>query len=144
MDHKFIIRCRGIILHEGKLLVVRHAPDGAFWALPGGHLESGEGIQDCLRRELVEELGVPPVIGALLYVNTFVNADGVQPVEFFFQVTNGAEYADPRHAAGSHGHEIAEMRWAGPQDGLAILPRGFAADFTAGKIPTPDIRYISG
>ena len=38
---KFIIRSRAVIIHEGKLLVVRHAHDTSFAALPGGHFEWG-------------------------------------------------------------------------------------------------------
>ena len=47
-NEKFIIRCRGVILHEGKLLVVKHSEDLDYYALPGGHLEFGEDIKECL------------------------------------------------------------------------------------------------
>lgn len=68
---KFVIRSRAIIVHEGKLLVVRHAHNPSYAALPGGHLEPGEGPQATLIREIEEELGVTPTLGRLLYVNTF-------------------------------------------------------------------------
>ena len=91
MDKKFIIRCRAIIIHEGKLLVVKHTPESAFYALPGGHLEWGEDIKECMSRELEEELGVRGEIGRLFYVNTFID-EGVQSVEFFFEIKNAKDY----------------------------------------------------
>jgi len=40
----------------GKFLVVKENQD--FWSLPGGGLEHGESAQDCLKREIQEEIGV--------------------------------------------------------------------------------------
>ena len=70
---EFAVRSRAVIVHEGKLLVVRHSYDTTRSVLPGGHIDFGENPEECLRREMVEELGVEPVVGKLLYVNTFVD-----------------------------------------------------------------------
>ena len=74
-----VVRCRGIILHDGKLLVVRHKGNADYAALPGGRLEWGEDVVECIRREIVEELGVEPVIGRLLYINNY-SEEGQQSV----------------------------------------------------------------
>jgi ADP-ribose pyrophosphatase YjhB (NUDIX family) len=141
-DKEFIIRCRGVILYEGKLLVVRHKADASFTALPGGHLEWGEDVLGCVRREIVEELGVEPQIGRLLYVNTFIDSNNRQPTEFFFEVTNGEEYLGCEELARSHAHELAEILWIRPEDDVGLLPQKLADDFKNGLIIADEVRYL--
>ena len=107
-DKKFVIRCRAIILHEGKLLLVRHPHDTSFAALPGGHLEWGEDIKECLTREIIEELGIKPDLGELLYIHTYADGETIQSVEFFFEVTNGNKYIGRENVKRSHAYEIAD------------------------------------
>ena len=54
---------RAVIRRNDRVLVVR-ATGQAHTFLPGGHVEDGEGLRDCLRRELREELGVASEVGA--------------------------------------------------------------------------------
>ena len=59
----------GLIFRGGKLLITqRHAGShlGGLWEFPGGKREPGETFEQCLLRELREELGVEVVVGALL------------------------------------------------------------------------------
>jgi len=65
------------VLHDGggRVLLCRMAPDrGVFpgqWALPGGGVEPGERIEDALRREAREELGIELAEGEpLLFKDT--------------------------------------------------------------------------
>ena len=50
-EQKFVVRCRGIILDKGELLVAAH-PGHNYYALPGGKLEFGEDVISCMKREL--------------------------------------------------------------------------------------------
>jgi ADP-ribose pyrophosphatase YjhB (NUDIX family) len=53
---------RALIRRKDRVLVVR-ADGQSHTFLPGGHVEDGEGLVGCLRRELREELGVEATVG---------------------------------------------------------------------------------
>ena len=143
-DKKIIIKVRAIILHEGKLLVVEHPHDKTFVALPGGHLEWGEDLKECLSREIMEELGIKPDIGRLFYVNTFTQSDNKHYIEFFFEIKNGTDYLDTEKLIRSHAHEITKIIWVNPTDNIRILPKILAEDFKTGKVVSDEIRYYKG
>jgi mutator protein MutT len=57
-----------LIFHDGKLLLTqRHAKShlGGLWEFPGGKREAGETFEQCLVREIREELGVEISVGEL-------------------------------------------------------------------------------
>jgi len=59
----------GLIFRAGRLLIAqRHAAahQGGLWEFPGGKREAGESFEDCLTRELREELGVEVAVGRML------------------------------------------------------------------------------
>src|SRR5262245_29527344 len=59
----------GLVFRDGKLLITqRHAGAhlGGLWEFPGGKREPTESFEDCLVRELREELGIEVAVGELL------------------------------------------------------------------------------
>ena len=54
-----------IVVRDGRVLLGERigAHGAGTWALPGGHLEFGESVDDCARREVLEETGLR--IGAI-------------------------------------------------------------------------------
>ena len=58
-----------VIIEDGLLLLARRGPAETLagrWELPGGKLELGETPQECLERELLEELAMQAVAGGTL------------------------------------------------------------------------------
>jgi 8-oxo-dGTP diphosphatase len=60
----------GLIFEKGKVLMVRqaHYPFFGYWVLPGGHVEYGETVEEAIKREMKEELGIPVKIEKLIGV----------------------------------------------------------------------------
>ena len=50
------VSAAGFVFKEDKLLLIRSAKRG--WEIPGGVMEQGESILDCLKREIYEESGI--------------------------------------------------------------------------------------
>jgi 8-oxo-dGTP pyrophosphatase MutT (NUDIX family) len=51
----------GIMVHEGKILMglrPSNRPYGGYWEFPGGSREKNETIEECLKREWLEELNL--------------------------------------------------------------------------------------
>jgi 8-oxo-dGTP pyrophosphatase MutT (NUDIX family) len=136
------VRCRGIILHEGKLLVVTHPHREHVQVLPGGHVEVGEDLYSALTRELIEELGVAPEIGPLQYVHSFTDAFGSASVEFIFLIKNSQDYLTCAALERSHAAELSSIRFIAASDTCALLPVGVADDFKAGTLGQFATRYL--
>lgn len=57
-----------LIFRAGRLLITQRPPGkhlAGLWEFPGGKREPGEGWEDCLRREIREELGCEIEVGEL-------------------------------------------------------------------------------
>jgi 8-oxo-dGTP diphosphatase len=84
-DPRVSVRIALIIRTGDRILLARHEKEGrSYWVFPGGRLEYGETLEECGRRELLEEAGIDVRIGHLLYL-TDRTAEGTQDVNLFFR-----------------------------------------------------------
>lgn len=130
------ISARGVIFKDGKILAQQPQKDGVpydFWCTMGGGMDPGESIVDCLQREMIEETGITPKIGRLLYVQQFIDAKEREIMDFFFEVMNVDDYEHIDLAATTHGElETAKFGFVDPS-AVNLMPlflrtRDIAAD----------------
>lgn len=110
-----IAPCVIMLVHRGPdLLLARNANfPGKMFSTLAGFIEVGESVEDCLRREVKEEVGVE--VGSTRYF-------GSQPWPFPNQLMLGffAEYAGGDICC--EDEEIAEAHWFAPDDLPTIPP----------------------
>jgi len=62
----------GVIQEGDRVLIAQRPPEGmlgGLWEFPGGKVEPGEGLEECLKRELREELGIEvEVLGPMMTI----------------------------------------------------------------------------
>ena len=96
-----VTACNAIIQRDGAFLFIQEYKPAAAgkWGLPGGKLELGESLVDCVRREVLEETGYPVTAERLLcVVNKPKTHEGNTLVKFVFV----CEIADHPTAAAEH------------------------------------------
>ncbi len=103
-----VVACAAI-WQQGRLLLARRA-DSGLWELPGGKQRPGEGLADCLVREIQEELGVAvEVLGALGLARQRTPERALELHCFACRLLEGHPQA----------LEHLELRWVHPKDLLA-------------------------
>jgi A/G-specific adenine glycosylase len=106
-----------LIGRDGRLLLARRPAGGllgGMWEFPGGKLENGESLPDCLAREIREELGVSIAVGEAfgVYEHAYTHFR-VTLHAFVCRLLQG----EPRPI------EASEIRWVLPEE-LAQFPMG--------------------
>jgi mutator protein MutT len=112
-----IVVTAAIIEDRGRYFVTKRQKGvhlEGLWEFPGGTCEADESLEDCLRRELKEELGVDATIGEELFTVSHDYPD--RSVELHF--LSCALHHSPMPLLGQ------EMRWVARADlgSLTFLP----------------------
>ena len=107
----------GVIRRGAQVFLARRPSAGllgGMWEFPGGKCEPGETLPDCLKRELLEELGIEVEVGQAfgVYEHAYTHFS-VTLHAFLCRLTIG----EPRPI------EASEIRWVPPDD-LTAFPMG--------------------
>lgn len=89
-----------IIERNGQVLLARRAANSKYpghWEFPGGKVENGESLQQCLSRELNEELGIIAIIGTHFCTIGYEYHDGHFKIEAFWTQWEGGTLSLNEH-----------------------------------------------
>lgn len=92
-EHRFNIRVYGVLYNDLNEVLIVHEQKGdfRFAKFPGGGLEWGEGIADCLVREFREETGLEINVTGHLYTTDFFQQSAFrktdQLISVYYKVT---------------------------------------------------------
>jgi 8-oxo-dGTP diphosphatase len=82
-----------ILMRDERLLLAKRATNSALaglWELPGGKVEAGETSEECLVREMREELGVAIKVGELFATSEYEYDHGsFEVLAFFAELVEG-------------------------------------------------------
>ena len=99
-----------VIEREGRVLIAKRKKGWRFagkWEFPGGKIEPNETPEECLRRELREELGIETEIGNFFCSSTYAYPHATVQLLVYQAFHVSGEYT-------LHDHQ--EIRWVLPED----------------------------
>jgi mutator protein MutT len=100
----------GLVCQEGRYLIARRKPGvhlAGFWEFPGGKREPDETLEECLRRELFEELSIHIDVPIPFQVIRHEYAEKTVELHFFqCRIEAGQATAI----------DCAEIRWVWPHE----------------------------
>jgi 8-oxo-dGTP diphosphatase len=137
----------GAVIHDGQgriFLQKRSEGRSLFpgaWDLVGGHLEPGEGILECLEREVREETGwsVRRVV-ADLGVMTWTGDDGGERHEIDYLVEVDGDLDRPVIEADLH----LDPRWVNRDEALALLDGSHPSDPLVRQVVEHAVDFLMG
>jgi A/G-specific adenine glycosylase len=106
------------VIQQGEKILIVQRPQngllGGMWEFPGGKLETGEELHDCLRREIIEELGIGIQVGAPYGVYKHAYTHFRVTLHAFLCRLNGKQPELKEHS---------DLRWVAPAE-LDDFPMG--------------------
>jgi 8-oxo-dGTP diphosphatase len=129
--NKIVVAVKGLILHEGKVLIIQRANDdeigGGTWELVGGKIEFGEDLETALVREIKEEVGLDVTVEKILYATTFKTDPTRQVVilTYLCRSNNKDVVLSKEHI---------DYRWSTKEQLRLLLPPEIISDFERNNV----------
>ena len=106
-----------IIEHDGRILAAQRSKIMSLplkWEFPGGKIHNGESPEECLKRELIEELGIEVAVGQSLSPTTHCYSMFTVTLFPFYCTIIAGEIVLHEHAAISwmRPNELHTLDWA--------------------------------
>jgi 8-oxo-dGTP pyrophosphatase MutT (NUDIX family) len=118
--YRFPVSVKGVVIRDGSVILLRNERDE--WELPGGKLELSESPEQCLAREMEEELQLEISPETVLDSWVYAIAPGVSVLVLSY----GCKETSRHEPVLSDEHK--ELRWFPPADVDALrMPDGYKA-----------------
>lgn len=126
-----------ILVKDNRILIAKRSAKDKFankWEFPGGKIEEGETPEECLKRELKEELDIEVVIGDFFAESNYPYENGVINLLTFWTCWVGREIKLLEHA---------EYRWVAVSElvNYDFLPADIPLINKLAKVEIPLLQY---
>lgn len=126
-QNKMVVAVKGLILHKGKVLVIKRADQddvgAGTWECVGGKVDFGENLEDALIRETKEEVGLDIIVERILYATTFKT----DPTRQVFILTYLCRCEESSNVLLSSEH--SDYKWSTFKQLKTLLPVSILEDF---------------
>jgi 8-oxo-dGTP diphosphatase len=107
-----------IIINEGRILAAlrsRQMSESWKWEFPGGKIDEGESAEECIKREINEELDVKiDITERLPSVIHFYPRKTIELIPFICSISNGTVHAvEHEKVSWFLPNELPSLNWAG-------------------------------
>ena len=105
-----------VIVDQGRVVLIkrRFEPLAGRWSLPGGAVDVGETLVECVAREMLEETGLVVEVGPVVEVFDRIVRDGDGRVQFHYVLVD--YLCRPTGGSLRAGSDVAEAVYADPED----------------------------
>ena len=128
MEKRLPIRvsARALVVNENReILMVREKE--SYWYTPGGGLEDGESLTECVKREVLEETGLEIEVGRVVLIEEYFEGEKHFLCVYFLASTKGEIASDWKDIGG-----IVEAKFLTKEEVLAedeIYPKLLKRNF---------------
>ena len=105
-----------VIVGHGQVVLIkrRFEPLAGQWSLPGGAVDVGETLVECVAREMLEETGLVVEVGPVVEVFDRIIRDGDGRVQFHYVLVD--YLCRPTGGSLQAGSDVAEAVYVDPDD----------------------------
>jgi 8-oxo-dGTP diphosphatase len=135
-----------VVVDSGKVLIVKrkYEPLAGQWSIPGGGVELGETLEDCVARELLEETGLAVAVGPVIEVLDRITREEDGRVQYHFVLIDYLCW--PSGGELRAGSDVADVRFVDPAalepydltvKAAEVIARGLELDRTEKRAQRP-------
>jgi len=106
----------GVIVEQGRVVLIkrRFEPLAGQWSLPGGAVDIGETLVECVAGEMLEETGLVVEVGRVIEVFDRIIRDPDGRVQFHYVLVDYV--CRPVGGSLAANSDVADAVWAAPAD----------------------------